>query len=410
MTSFATIFRHAIRSSAFQRVVQKKDFCQTYHREQCTICPAIDLKYKDEISVKEKSFLEFWKKNNLSGSPEKIVFSPLGRAYRTVSKRRVFRGKGGQVLLGLTDISESGWVKPVDVKVCPIEPASHASIYNYVQQFIVSRDGRALADVLSHVIIKGSYDEYWIIFNLSDLQQPANSGLNRLSKNLSKEFKIIAGLFYTIEEQSKYYLSDKAQANFKKLFGKDEIFQKACERSFLYSPLAFSQTNSSIIDLMIAKVSELMQFNKEELLYDLYCGYGLFGLCAAKEVKAVTGIEISVSAIRSAVQNSKRNKIDNIRFVAENVTASSLKKIFPRESKQELVILDPPRNGTNVGVIEFLAERRIQKALHLFCEVDLIPQELKRWTKNGYHIKRVVPLDMFPATENIETMVLLERN
>lgn len=410
MTSFATIFRRAIRSSAFQRVVQKKDFCKTYHHERCTVCPAIDLQYKDEISVKEKSFLEFWKKNHLPGSPEKIVFSPLGRAYRTVSKRRVFRGSGGQVLLGLTDISESGWIKPVDVKACPIEPASHASIYNYVQQFIVSRDGRALADVLSHVIIKGSYDESWIIFNLSDLPQPANSGLNRLSKNMSKEFKVIAGLFYTIEEQSKYYLSDKAQANFKKLFGKDEIFHKVGEKPFMYSPLAFSQTNGSIIEPMAAKVLELMQFTKEDLLYDLYCGYGLFGLCAAAEVKTVVGMEISNSAIRSAIQNSKRNKISNIRFFTENVTAASLKKIFPIVSKKEMVILDPPRNGTNAGVIEFLAERKIQKALHLFCEVDLIPQELKRWTQNGYHVKRVVPMDMFPATENIETMVLLERN
>ncbi|MBL7994887.1 class I SAM-dependent RNA methyltransferase [bacterium] len=410
MTTFASIFHKAVRSPEYKQIVNHKDYCQTYHQERCTVCPAINFPYRDEISAKEKSFLEFWKKNNLPGSPEKMVISPLGRAYRTVSKRRVFRGRGGQVLLGLTDISESGWAKPVDVKACPIEPAMHASIYNYVQQFIVSRDGRALADVLSHVIIKGSYDEYWIIFNLSDLPQPANSGLNRLSKNMAKEFKIIAGLFYTIEEPSKYYLSDKAQANFKKLFGKDEIFQKVGERSFLYSPLAFSQTNGSIIEPMVAKVLDLMQFNKEDMLFDLYCGYGLFGLCAAAEVKKVFGMEISGSAIRSAIQNSKRNKIENIRFFTESVTAASLMKIFPIESAQELVILDPPRNGTNAGVIEFLAERRIRKALHLFCEVDLIPQELKRWTQNGYHVQRVVPLDMFPATESIETMVLLERN
>lgn len=396
-------------ASTYPRVTKKKDFCQTYHRERCTLCPAIDLSYKDEISLKEKSFQEFWKKSSLPGSPEKLVSSPLGRGYRTVSKRRAFHDRSGQVLLGLTDLSESGRIKPIDVKVCPIEPAAHASIYNFVQQFIVSRNGHALSDVLSHVIVKGNYEEHWIIFNLSELSQEISSTLNRLSKDLTKGFKNIIGLFYTIEENSKYYLSDKAQSNFRKLYGKDEIFHNNGDLSFLYSPLAFSQTNNSIVESMTSKASELMKFQKDDTLIDLYCGYGLLGLCAAKEVKNVIGLEISSSTVRSAVQNAKRNKINNIRFFSENITVASLNKVLPKELSRELVILDPPRNGTHVGVIEYLAERKIEKALHLFCEIDLIPQELKRWAQNGYLVKRVVPLDMFPATDNVETMVLLER-
>jgi 23S rRNA (uracil1939-C5)-methyltransferase len=408
MTSFSDIFRQAVRSSSYKRITQKKDVCQTYHRERCTICPAIDLNYSDEVSVKEKSFQEFWDQNNLPGIPEKMIASPRGRGYRTVSKRRAFRDRSGQVLLGLTDISETGRIQPVDVKICAIEPPSHALIYNFVQQFITSRDGAALSKVLSHVIIKGNYDESWVVFNISDLPQDVSSSLTHLSKKLTKEFKNIPGLFYTIEETSKYYLSDKAQLNFRKIYGKNEVFLKVGGLSFLYSPLVFSQTNGSIIEPMLAKASELMCFQKSETVYDLYCGYGLFGLSAAKAAHSVVGIEISSWAINSANENAKRNKIGNIKFYSENVTADSLNKILPKQMKEEAVILDPPRNGTNSGVIEFLAERKMKKVLYLFCEADVIKPELKRWTQNGYSVKRVVSVDMFPATDHIETMVLLE--
>ena len=152
-----------------------------------------------------------------------------------------------------------------------------------------------------------------------------------------------------------------------------------------------------------------MCFSENEILYDLYCGYGLFGLSAAKAVNSVIGFEISASAVNSAKENAKRNKIENARFYSENLTPESLNKILPKQTKEEAVILDPPRNGTNSGVIEFLADRKIKKVLHLFCEADVIRPELKRWTQNGYSVKRVVPVDMFPATDHIETMVLLER-
>lgn len=340
--------------------------------------------------------------------PETMISSPLGRGYRTVSKRRAFRDRSRQILLGLTDISETGRIQPVDVKACAIEPPSHALIYNFVQQFITSRDGSALSKVLSHVIIKGNYEESWVVFNISDLPKDVSSALTHLSKKLTKEFKNIPGLFYTIEESSKYYLSDKALLNFRKIYGKTDVFVKAGGLSFLYSPLAFSQTNGSIIEPMITKASELMRFQKNETVYDLYCGYGLFGLSAAKAVNSVIGMEISVPALNSAKENAKRNKIGNIKFYSENVTTDSLNKILPKQITEEAVILDPPRNGTNSGVIEFLAERKIKKVLHLFCEADVIKPELKRWTQNGYSVKRIVPVDMFPATDHIETMVLLE--
>ncbi len=74
---------------------------------------------------------------------------------------------------------------------------------------------------------------------------------------------------------------------------------------------------------------------------------------------------------------------------------------------QDVALLDPPRAGTMAGVIEALAARRPAKVLHIFCNIDIMPAELKRWEKGGYATSRVVPFDMFPGTSSMEIMVLL---
>jgi tRNA/tmRNA/rRNA uracil-C5-methylase (TrmA/RlmC/RlmD family) len=408
MTSFSDIFRRAVQSAVFPNVKLTNQNCTTYRGEKCRICTAIDLAYKDEITIKEKAFTEFWKSNRLPGSPEKMISSPIGRGYRTVSKRRVFRDGNGQTLLGLTDISESGRIRPLDVIACAIEPAAHTQIYRHIQQFLASREGATLSSSLSHVVIKGSYDEYWIIFNMEDASREINGSVTRLSKGLTAVVKNISGLFYVVEERSKYYLSDRAHEDFRKIYGKNEVYLKIRDLSMLFSPLAFSQTNASIVETMVDKAMELLKFNPDEILYDLYSGFGLFGLSAAKRVHHVTGIESSPAAVKAAKSNAARNKISNVRFYKEKITSDSLGKLAPKRSASSVVILDPPRNGTAPGVIEFLAEQYPKKILHIFCEADLIPAELKRWTQNGYRVSHVVPLDMFPATEHIETMVLLE--
>ena len=73
----------------------------------------------------------------------------------------------------------------------------------------------------------------------------------------------------------------------------------------------------------------------------------------------------------------------------------------------EAILLDPPRQGTEVGVIQALAARNPIRVLHIFCDLDSLPKEVKEWNSNGFDVSEVVPLDMFPGTDNLEVMVLL---
>ena len=83
-------------------------------------------------------------------------------------------------------------------------------------------------------------------------------------------------------------------------------------------------------------------------------------------------------------------------------------RIRPPDGIPEIAVMDPPRQGTDPGVIEALAKRRPARIVHIFCGTDRIPVELRTWAKNGYRVASAVPLDLFPGSANLETLILLE--
>ena len=177
----------------------------------------------------------------------------------------------------------------------------------------------------------------------------------------------------------------------------------------LYSALSFSQTNHSLLKSFTATARDFLSLSERDTLFDLYCGYGLFSLSLAKHVKNLVGIELSRSSIDDAVENAKRNKIANAKFIAANITAESLQRYLKPETSNLKVLLDPPRSGTAQGVIEFLAGRHPERVVHIFCNADLMEKELNRWKQCGYVPAKAQPFDMFPGTSEIEVMVELEK-
>ena len=122
------------------------------------------------------------------------------------------------------------------------------------------------------------------------------------------------------------------------------------------------------------------------------------------------GIDAEGPSIRSAISNKKFNPASKkARFLARRITARSVEKIpLPDDLSAETILLDPPRQGTQEGVIAALSRREPRKILHIHCGVDQIPGSLRQWQQNGYKVKRILPLDMFPGTAGLEVLILLE--
>ena len=128
----------------------------------------------------------------------------------------------------------------------------------------------------------------------------------------------------------------------------------------------------------------------------------------SKNFAGITGMDYDRNSIEHARANMKRlNTECRWKYSALKIEPAVLASNLPRGRSAEYMLLDPPRRGTQPGVIETLAERKPAKILHVFCGIETIPAELARWKNCGYGAREIIPLDMFPGTPNLEVMVLL---
>ncbi|MEN8143039.1 MAG: class I SAM-dependent RNA methyltransferase, partial [Thermodesulfobacteriota bacterium] len=256
------------------------------------------------------------------------------------------------------------------------------------------------------------YKERAVIFNVRKMNGPLVRKLKMVAEHLQKlPEPVIAAFAYLDPTGSDYYFESRRpddKMNFKKLFGPGQLEVKHGGCRFHFHPTSFSQVNESIVVKMLGKAKELLAPKKDERLTDLYCGYGLFSHFLAKDYRQVIGIDSEGPSIRAAQSNARPNKTGSkTRFVARRITPKAISDLLPLSTEPVALILDPPRLGPQRGVIEAIGEKQPGKVLHVFCGVDQIPESLKEWRDNGYSVEKVVPLDMFPGSANLEVLILL---
>jgi tRNA/tmRNA/rRNA uracil-C5-methylase (TrmA/RlmC/RlmD family) len=386
--------------------------CRTPQGKRCELCSASRIDYDVECTVKSNALRLYWEAMQLPGVLGPLVRSPKGRQYRTVSKRKIFVSKG-KFTLGLLGIDESRSNSfGIEIGDCVIEPTTHAAVYTAVSAYLAKSEHRDIAELLTYVIVKGSQEEFTVILNTASYSPHERQMFTSFSKYLTKHVPAIVGVFVFVDaERSKYYLSGNAAAQKKrqlvlhKLFGNAALFHAVGPKKFLYSPLSFSQTNHSILEEFTSMAGAMLRLDKKDHLYDLYCGYGLFSLCLAEKVQSVTGVEMSRDSIADAAANAKRLHAAQSRFVASDIADEALPRFMKHHGKGVKILLDPPRNGTKPGVIETIAEFRPERVVHIFCNIEIIGAELKRWEESGYTAAEAVPFDMFPGTDDVEIMV-----
>ncbi len=371
--------------------------------------PLAHLPYNDELELKDRALAEFWKSNRLTGSPAPVVPSPRPRKYRTTSKRKtILRGPYLNLVFGdkLLQAQKKSFLES------PLEPPEHARIYSFLQQKLSEPSFKLLASHLNHLIIRGSYTEMAVIFNVRKMNGPLVRKLKIVSEHLLKlNEPVIAAFAYLDPTGSDYYFESRRpddKMNFKKLFGPEQLRVKYGSCLFNYHPTSFCQVNESIVGKILEKAKELLEPNRKEKLIDLYCGYGLFSHYLAGDYRQVIGIDSEGPSIRAAQNNCRVNKTcGKSRFLPRRITPKAISDLLPLTTDPVALILDPPRQGPQRGVIGAISEKHPRKVLHVFCGVDQIPESLKEWRDNGYKIEKVVPFDMFPGSANLEVLILL---
>lgn len=189
------------------------------------------------------------------------------------------------------------------------------------------------------------------------------------------------------------------------LYGKGFIIDEIGGISFRISSRSFYQVNPVQTEKLYAKAIELAQLSDRSKVLDACCGIGTISLLAAKKAAEVIGVEIVPEAIRDAKQNARHNHLSNAEFYCDDAN-TFLDRLI---DLPDVVFLDPPRSGMNRDFMISLAEKRIEKVVYISCNPVTQARDIKYLTERGYQIQTVVPFDLFPFTEHVETVVQLSK-
>ncbi|MFA7507257.1 MAG: methyltransferase domain-containing protein, partial [Bacilli bacterium] len=154
-------------------------------------------------------------------------------------------------------------------------------------------------------------------------------------------------------------------------------------------------------------IKEIGKFNKKETMVDTYCGIGSIGLYLANTFKEIRGVDINIEAIEDAREVAKINNIDNASFYVGDV----LTRLHDFENEgfiPDVLVIDPPRRGLDLNMINFLKKSKINKIVYVSCNPSTLVKNINH-LQNNYSIRTIQPIDMFPQTSSVETIVLLVR-
>ncbi|MBI4650500.1 23S rRNA (uracil(1939)-C(5))-methyltransferase RlmD [Candidatus Desantisbacteria bacterium] len=191
----------------------------------------------------------------------------------------------------------------------------------------------------------------------------------------------------------------------KVFFGKDDFFYSVKSLTYKISSDNFWQVNSCQLNNMIEKVLDYAKLAGKENVLDAYCGVGFFSLFMAQKCKYVYGVEINSKSIENARINAKLNNISNIKFFNEDVEKVFINKSF---KGLDLILLDPPRKGCSIKFLEGVLATLPKKIIYVSCDPATLARDLKILCADKYNIKEIQPIDMFPQTYHIESIVYME--
>ena len=379
----------------------------------CKACAYKCLDYKKEAEFKEESVRQIFKK---AGLPEleigKIITSPETVGYRNKAQYPVSRDKDGKYLMGFYAPKSHRVCDAVD---CPLAPAVFADILREVRDFlgkhnISTYDEESGCGLVRHIYLRRGEisGEVLLTIVINGTSLPHSDELIEI---ITKKFPQVVGILTNENTRdTNIILGDK----YNTLFGRDYIFDTLAGVKLKITAPSFYQVNHDCAELLYAKARELAELREGDLLLDLYCGAGSIGLSMARDCREVIGVEIVDSAVKCARFNAENNGIKNASFYTGDAKDTERLLIPAEEARGEkimpdVVIFDPPRAGSDEKLLHHVAALKPRKIVYISCNPATLARDMVVLKELGYTGNIVFPVDMFPGTGHVESVVCLTR-
>lgn len=255
---------------------------------------------------------------------------------------------------------------------------------------VVVREGKHTGDLMVNVVTSGEYFPH----------------MDRFVRYLTVGRPDITSLVLTINRRKGQ--SSQGQEEHV-IFGDSTIEDTLNNITFEYSAQSFFQTNTLQAEQLYRIVRRMagdVRRHNGSTAVDLYCGTGAIAFHLAPHFETVYGVELVEDAVENARRNAERNKITNVEFHCGEV-----QKLVPDvlPDSPELIVADPPRAGIAPKVLRHLIRIAPPQIVYVSCNPATLARDVEQLTQSGYHITEVQPIDMFPHTYHIETVVNLIR-
>jgi 23S rRNA (uracil1939-C5)-methyltransferase len=399
-------------------------FCE--HFGTCGGCRWQNMKYEEQLHFKQKqvgdNIERIAKIENAVILP--IIPSPDTKFYRnklefTFSNRRWLMEEERDVPVSGDEMNALGFHLPLlfdkilDINNCYLQQAPSNAIRLEAKKYALDNhlsfyNVHTWQGLLRNLIIRNSLSGdlmVIVVFNAPEMDV-----IERMLEHLQVKFPAITSLFYVINPKKNDTLSDlpfhhyKGQAYLTESFpayGSDK------QLSFRIGPGSFFQTNSVQGRVLYKTAADFAGFRGDETVYDLYTGIGSMANYIAGTVSYVIGIESSTDAVKDAAENSKFNNIANTLFYPGEAEKVLTPEFVAGNGIPDIVITDPPRSGMHEKVIKALLSVQPPKIVYISCNPATQARDLML-LKEQYELVKCQPVDMFPHTQHVENIMLLE--
>ena len=379
----------------------------------CGGCAYAAMTYAREKAVKEESVRYAFIKAGLKN----VDILPLLSAektkhYRNKAQFAVAPDKNGEVAIGFFAPKSHRLVPAID---CPLQDSAFAPILHTIRDFCHAHHIKPYVEenhsgLLRHIYLRASVEKRVLLTLVINGEAfPKAKALEALLKEKHPE---IVGCYLNInQEKTNVICSD----DYRLLYGEPYLEDTLAGVRLSLSPASFYQVNHAAAEILYAEAKRLADLKGNESLLDLYAGVGSIGLSMADKARELVGVEIVSSAVARAKENAKKNGIENASFYCAD--AGSAEALFAAVKKEkgegyrpDVVVLDPPRKGCAEELLDYLSHTVApEKIVYISCNPDTLARDCAYLTKNGYLLSPVTPVDLFPRTGHVESVVCLTR-
>lgn len=370
------------------------------HYKKCGGCHLQNMSYEEQLKFKQIKCIKLLGK---FCRVKEVIGMENPTHYRCKVQAAFSKDKTGII----SGVYQSSTHKIVPIDSCLIEDSKADEIIVTIRKLLKSFklkpfDENEMTGFLRHVLIRKGYYTGQIMVVLvtgSSVFPSKRSFINALLQRHPEITTIVQNI------NNKFTSLVLGEQNIT-LYGEGYIEDTIFDKVFRISPRSFYQVNPIMTTVLYGKALEYMELTGKETVIDTYCGTGTIGILASKGAKRVIGVEINADAVRDARFNAKRNNIENIEFYTADASDFMVEMARSGE-RADVVIMDPPRAGSDERFMSSVITLAPKRVVYVSCNPETLARDLRYFIKNGYNVKKIQPVDMFPHTNHIETVCLL---